>query len=136
MNQKSLQQYLKLREELADDLVNVESDIQSLNGQIDALVKEVMSLEEYRAELKQVLNGKVLAPEVKEKPKAESDHVLVKYLKKNPGVDRQHIQEGLDLDAVTARNLVQKLSRHGTIINHGSKRHAQWYITGQAQEQS
>jgi len=120
MNQKSLQQYLKLREELASDLVHVD-------GEIEEFKLQIAQLEEYREELQKALDGETTRKNFVVLTMEES---LMEHLRTNPGSDRAQIQEALRLDEPGSKNLVGKMRKRGVIVNHGTRRHAQYYITG------
>jgi hypothetical protein len=147
MNNKSLERYLVLRNEIQTELIDID-------GEMEDCRLRLAQLEENREVLAKALNGEiseatfpdepvdkvVVTAVVEDKPEVvietngngdPSLNKLVNFIHNNPGVDRAQINEhfGNTISEVELKGLMGRASKRGLIENRGSKRFSQWYFT-------
>ena len=129
MNNKSLERFIALRNEIKTELAGIDAQIVDHQSAISIL-------DQKKKELLKVLNDEdVPAAEVIISVDSDNSSVdkLITYLRQNPGSSRQDIREHFngDISEDEMSRLFDRSRRSGLILNRGNKRFPQWYAVEQ-----
>lgn len=118
-NQDPIQQYLKYRTQLQEELTRLKQQISLLTARQEEL-QDVLAggpIDESEAVVETELVG-------------TTEELLLDYLEKNQNATRVDLTDFFSgtLDARQLTNLLSRLSKRGVIANKGTKRNSRWHL--------
>lgn len=130
MDIKTVEQYLKLRAEIQNEILQID-------GEIADLKLRIAQFEEYREQLESALNpglGDVIDLKIGEAQNNGSNmEKLLDFIGKNPGASRKDIRDLFDgeLEENQVKHLLGRASnKNNTIVNMGTRINPKWHLTG------